>query len=156
MKETAKTINEFLVEVFHEVLKSEEQALSSFVYQNLSLREMHVIETVVQAKERLTDNCASAIAAALRITAGSLSTAINTLERKGYLVRQRDERDRRIVHILPTPLGEEANAHHQRYHQALVEHVLQVLNEEEAHVFVKGLSHLSDFFTENQPDPGTL
>ena len=147
MEQKEKAINDFLVDVFHEILKSEEQALASFEYQNLSLREMHVIETVVRAKRDNQDDRATAIASALRITAGTLTTAISTLERKGYLIRCRDERDRRIVHILPTPLGERADAHHQKFHQEMVKRVLHILTEEEAAVFVKGLSHLSEFFS---------
>ena len=149
MEHQEQALNQFLVDVFHEILKSEEQALSSFEYRNLSLREMHVIETVVQAKRTGSDNRATAIASSLRITAGSLTTAITTLEQKGYLIRIRDEKDRRIVHILPTSLGERVDAYHQKYHQEMIKQVLGLLTEEETAVLLKGLSRLSDFFKEN-------
>ena len=48
------------------------------------------------------DNRSTAIAAALGITAGTLTSAVNLLEKKGYLLRRRDERDKRVVHLLPT------------------------------------------------------
>lgn len=93
MKGNRAELNRFLVEVFDEILKTEEESLAGS-FSDLSLRELHLIEEVCRAEDEARDNRATAIAAAQRVTAGTLTTAVSLLERKGYLERRRDERDR--------------------------------------------------------------
>ena len=82
-------INRFLVEVFDQILRREEEVLTT-EYPELSLREIHLIDAVCRAADHGTDNRATAIAAVQGVTAGTLTTAVNLLERKGYVERQRD------------------------------------------------------------------
>ena len=90
MKGNRAELNRFLVEVFDEILKTEEESLAGS-FSDLSLRELHLIEEVCRAEDEARDNRATAIAAAQRVTAGTLTTAVSLLERKGYLERRRDE-----------------------------------------------------------------
>lgn len=147
MDQHRDALNRFLVEVFHEILKTEELALSR-TKGELSLREMHLIEEVCRAADLGLDNRATAIAAAQRVTAGTLTTAVSLLERKGYLERRRDQHDKRVVRILPTEKARQANRAHERFHEELVEHILSTLSEEEAQVFVRALSRVAGFFQE--------
>jgi len=63
------------------LLKTEElHATESFA--DLSLREVHLIEEVCLAVDHQRDNRATAIAAAQRVTAGTLTTVVNQLEEK--------------------------------------------------------------------------
>ena len=80
------------------------------------------------------------------MTAGTLTTAVNLLERKGYVERQRDEKDRRAVRILPTPLAREAEAAHREFHRQMVEQVLEGLTPEECDALVNALGKLARFF----------
>lgn len=79
-------LNDFFVHVFNRILVWEEHALSQVGAQDLSVKELHVLEAVsdltVQARNTMT-----AIAEALSIRVSSLTTAVNTLVRKGYLER---------------------------------------------------------------------
>lgn len=147
MSEQREVLNRFLVEVFHELLKTEEDCMGR-VYPDLSLREMHVIEAVCRAVDAGRDNRATAIAEALRVTAGTLTTAVTQLEKKGCLLRQRDSRDKRVVRLLPTDRGRAVDAYHARFHHELVESLLSHLSEEETAVFVRGLSRVNAFFQE--------
>ena len=147
MDQHREELNRFLVEVFHQVLKTEELALSR-AKGELSLRELHLIEEVCRAADLGLDNRATAIAAAQRVTAGTLTTAVSLLERKGYLERRRDEKDRRAVRILPTAAARAANAVHARFHREMVDGLLAVLTEEETGVLVRALGHLAGFFQE--------
>ena len=138
-------INQFLVEVFDQILRREEAVLTA-EYPKLSLREIHLIDAVCRAADRGGDNRATAIAAAQGVTAGTLTTAVNLLERKGYVERQRDERDRRAVRILPTPLAREAEQAHRSFHRQMVEQVLAGLTPEECDTLVEVLGKLAQFF----------
>ena len=75
-------LEQFLFEVFHKVLRTEERMLSQ-AQSDLSLREVHLIAEVCQAVDSGRDNRATAIAAAQHITAGTLTSAVSLLERKG-------------------------------------------------------------------------
>ena len=113
-----KIMNQFLVEIFHEVLRREDAAIASGGFQNLSAREVHVIEAVCEAETRGEgENSSAEIARRLGITAGTLSAAVKVLERKGYLTRRRDERDKRIVRLAATESGWVANRFHEEFHR---------------------------------------
>lgn len=145
MEEQSAKINRFLVEVFDQILRREEAVLTA-KYPRLSLREIHLIDAVCRAADLGTDNRATAIAAAQGVTAGTLTTAVNLLERKGYVERQRDEKDRRAVRILPTPLAREAEADHRAFHRQMVDQVVEELTPEETDVLVHVLGKLARFF----------
>ena len=140
-----EVLNRFLVEVFNEILKTEEAALTG-EWPDLTVREFHLIEEVCRTIDEERDNRATAIAAAQRVTAGTLTTAVNLLEKKGYLERRRDGSDRRAVRIHPTEKGRQADESHKKFHQEMVEDVLSILSEEECRVFLHALSGVSTFF----------
>ena len=131
-------INQFLVEVFDQILRREEDCLTAR-YPRLSLKEIHLIDAVCRAADHGGDNRATAIAAAQGVTAGTLTSSVNLLERKGYVERQRDEKDRRAVRILPTALARD-------FHRQMVEQVLSELTEAEADALVDALGKLARFF----------
>ena len=139
-------MNRFLVEVFHEVLRREDAAIAEAGF-NLSSREIHVIEAVCEAENRGEgENSSAEIAARLGVTAGTLSAAVKVLERKGYLYRRLDERDKRIVRLWATETGWNANRFHEEFHQKMIQAVLDVLDEQEAAIFAKALEAIAVFF----------
>lgn len=145
MEDHGEILNRFLVEVFNEILKTEEASLAA-AYRISPCGSFHLIEEVCRAADKGLDNRATAIAAAQRVTAGTLTTAVTLLEKKGYLLRRRDERDKRVVRILPTEKAREADARHAKFHQEMVEDCLSALSEEEAVVFVRALGTVASFF----------
>ncbi len=145
MEQYSAVLNRFLVEVFNEILKTEELCLAG-AYRDLSLRELHLIEEVCRTADEERDNRATAIAAAQRVTAGTLTTAVSLLEKKGYLERHRDERDKRVVRILPTEKARQAEILHKKFHEEMVAHVLEAISPEETEVFVRALGSVAEFF----------
>ena len=103
---------------------------------------MHIIEAIGLSGK----NTMSAVAKKLGITAGSLTTAVNSLVNKKYVVRRRSDEDRRVVFIGLTPKGVKAYDHHKDYHRQMTEAVINSLNEDEIPVLLKTLNGLSDFF----------
>ncbi|MDE6841645.1 MAG: MarR family transcriptional regulator, partial [Oscillospiraceae bacterium] len=79
-------LNYFFVHVFNQILIWEEQALGGTGTQDLSVKELHVLEAVndLTAEGR---NTMTQTAEALAIRVSSLTAAVNTLVRKGYLER---------------------------------------------------------------------
>jgi DNA-binding MarR family transcriptional regulator len=149
LSEEYSAINNFLVKVFNEILRTEEASLKTKEFKNLSLREMHVIEAICDATER-KKNTASEIALSQRITAGTLTTAVNILEKKGYVKRCRDDTDKRVVRIFPTEKGKTANEVHQSFHHEMVSSIMSVLQGDELAMFVKGLKAVQQFLEESK------
>jgi len=161
MLDNKKVLNDFLVETFNEILRLEQTALENYSENRLTISEIHVIEAVFKAID-LGDNTASAIAKILKITLGSLTVAVQTLEKKGYLYRQRTSEDRRVVQIFPTPLARYVNLIHNRFHIDMVESVISELSPEEQRVLIVALEKLKLFFSnkaaeavEQKPAPST-
>lgn len=136
--------------MFNEILRIEEDCLKSGEFKNLSVREMHVIEAVCEANENTGNNRASDIAQALHISAGTLTTEVALLEKKGCLIRRQDTQDRRIVRLAATERGIKANEAHQEFHRKMVADVTSNLSEEETESLVKGLESLAHFFSSNK------
>ena len=103
--------------------------------------EIHIIEAV-----GLGGGNMSSIAAKLKITVGSLTTSMNSLVKKGYVKRERSEKDRRVVFIQLTNKGRMAYHHHAEFHRQMTEAVIAELNENETEVLVKALDGLRKFF----------
>lgn len=153
MEERREEINRFLVEIFSEILKTEEVSLTAR-FSDLSLRELHLIEEVCRAEDEGRDNRASAIAVAQRVTPGTLTTSVSLLEKKGYLERRRDDQDRRAVRIFSTEKAREADRIHAIFHREMVEEIVTVLSGQEAQVLVKALRGLTAFFQEKYNERG--
>ena len=143
----AGELNAFLVEVFNDILKTEELYVTESCA-DLSVREMHIIEEVCRAVDEGRDNRSSAIAAAQHVTAGTLTVAVNQLESKGYLERVRDGSDKRSVRLRPTEKGREADRRPADFHRELVEATVSALAPEEAEVLARGLSGIAAFIRE--------
>ena len=140
--DTYKTINDVLVHLFNEIWELEGKAIITEEYQDISNNDMHIIEAIGLGKGKNM----SAIAKKLNITLGSLTTSMNSLVKKKYVVRIRSEEDRRVVYIRLTEKGERAYRHHEEFHTQMTQAVVDKLSEEEIPVLLKTLHGLSEFF----------
>ena len=144
MEGRTEVINQVLVHLFNELLRLEENTLRQEGVKGLSIREVHIIEAVCGAGE--DSNHMSALAAQLRVTVGSLTVAVDTLVRKGYLERRRMDSDRRRMHILPTEAAWTVENVHRAYHRRMTEAVREAVPEEQMDVFIQGLTAVNDYF----------
>lgn len=134
-------INDVLVSLFNEIWELEEKAIITEEYKDITNNDMHIIEAVTPDGGNM-----SAIASRLGITVGSLTTSMNSLVKKGYVRRERSERDRRVVYIHLTEKGRSAYAHHAKFHQDMTDAALASMREEEIPLLVRTLQDLSEFF----------
>ena len=137
-----ETINDILVSLFNDILKLEEEAIITDEFKDITNNDMHIIEAVGLSGE----NTMSVVAKKLGITAGSLTTSVNSLVNKKYVTRQRSKEDRRVVFLKLTEKGKRAYEHHREYHRQMTEAVISRLDENEVTVLIKTLTGLSEFF----------
>jgi len=144
MDKSRRMINELLVQLFNDVLQIEEHSLKNGVISDLSITEIHTIEAIGMYTERTM----SEVAQTLKITVGTLTTAINKLIKKGYVERKRIEEDRRVVLIKLTKRGKLAFRIHEKFHQDMVNTSIDGLNEEEEEILISSLNKINIFFKE--------
>ncbi|MDR1698083.1 MAG: MarR family transcriptional regulator [Erysipelotrichaceae bacterium] len=143
--ESKNKLNSFFVDCFYSILRAEERVLSNLSQRKLSLKEIHVIDAVF-CERKVHRNSFSNIAKTLGITLGTLTTSFNRLERKGYLMKKRDETDKRIFYIDLTPLGELINEEHLRFHDTIVDQITKRLDQKELDCLTKALDILNKYF----------
>ena len=139
---TYETINDILVRLFNEIWELEKNAIITEEFKDITNNDMHIIEAIGLNQKTTM----SVVAKKMKITAGSLTTAVNALVNKKYVVRERSEEDRRVVNIWLTEKGQKAYHHHAEFHRQMTNAVIEKLDENEIPVLLKTLNGLDEFF----------
>lgn len=139
---THDTINDVLVNLFNDIMAIEEKAIITGEFKDISNNDMHIIEAI---GEKDAKNM-STVAKALSVTMGTLTIAINSLVKKGYVDRIRSEKDRRVVLISLSEKGMRAYNHHRQFHEQMVKATIKGLTKDEMKVLGQALSNLKEFF----------
>jgi len=142
MKNTVSVLNELFVNTFNDILSIEQKALQSGTFKDLSVTEIHTIEAIGMYDTKTM----SEVAGILGITVGTLTTAINHLVKKEYVIRKKSEEDRRVVQISLTRKGKLAYRVHEKFHADMVRAIIEELTPEEEEVLIKSLDKLNCFF----------
>lgn len=142
-------INNLWVDLFNEVMELEEKAIITEEFKDITNNDMHIIEAVGLGE----GNNMSTIAQKLKVTPGSLTTSMNQLVQKNYVIRTRSHKDRRVVNISLTEKGEAAYYHHKEFHEQMTRAALASLQDEEVPVLVRSLSSLTKFFKSYAKEP---
>ena len=98
----------------------EEKMMDPKQINDLTIGEMHVIETV----DKYNGQPMTKIANALKVTVGSLTIGVNRLIAKDYLIRVRDEKDHRVVNLSVTPKAKKVLKLHDKFHEDILLGVL--------------------------------
>lgn len=129
-------------ETFNSILRIEERSLNNRITQGLSITEIHTIVAVGLYES----NPMSVVAARLDVTLGTLVTAVNKLEKAGFVKRERCEEDRRKVLLSLTNQGRKVYRVHAMFHQHMVDEALSDLSEEEERVLMVALGKVKSYF----------
>lgn len=140
--DTYAALNDVLVNLFRDIMELEEQAIITQEYQDITNNDMHVIEAIGVGEPKNM----STIARLLSVTVGTLTIAMNSLVKKGYVIRERGKEDRRVVYISLSEKGLRAYRHHEEFHRQMIEAVLENLTEDETESLVKALAKLERWF----------
>lgn len=141
METDFEAVNDYLVNIFSDILTIEESELKKSRFNDLSITEMHTIEAIGMYRKKTT----SEVARDLSVTVGTLTIAINRLVKKGYVERIRSEDDRRVVKLGLTKNGKLIYRIHQHFHRQMVKNILRNMDNEEETALLKALKNLHDF-----------
>lgn len=146
--DTERTLNTLLVQFFKYIMEIEERKLITDEFKEITYNDMHIIEAIgIDAIGLETPpRKMSEIAKTMSVTTGTLTKAVNALEKKGYVTRQRSKEDKRVVYILLTERGVRAYQHHEKFHQDMIAFILEHVSEEESRVLQQALERLMGYF----------
>ncbi len=136
-----EVINELLVDVFNHILSIEADILRQKGVR-LSMTEVHVLEAVRNVETPTMGN----VAHKLRVTLGTLTTSVNVLVKKGHIIRERDESDRRKVYLKLTDTAHHVLKIHDDFHDDMVDSLFKDLQLEKDEVLMKSLENISQYF----------
>jgi len=117
---TQHRIEELFSSSFNFLLQAEEKNLAKKGFKDISVTEIHVIESVDKSKTKAMNE----VSKLLKITPGSLTISANRLVLKGYLDKRRDLEDKRMVFVELTPKGVQALKVHNRFHEKLIDSII--------------------------------
>ena len=141
-------LNEILVRLFRDIMNIEEKAIITQEFKDLTNNDMHVIEAIGMDEPK---NMTS-IARELSVTVGTLTIAMNSLVKKGYVVRERGKEDRRVVYISLSEKGRKAYEHHAEFHREMIQGIREELTPEEVKVLAQALTKLDRWFRQKEKE----
>lgn len=145
VRATRRSLNELLVNLFNHVMDREAAAVITEEFRDITNNDMHIIEAIgVDEPKNM-----SAIAHKLSVTLSTLTTNMNGLEKKGYILRERSREDKRVVHVTLTDKGKKAFYHHRDFHKNMIRAIIKDLSEEEMEILRSCLVNLNRFL---EPD----
>lgn len=148
--QSMEAMNAALMVLFNEVLHWEEAWLMRRGMEQLTLAEMHMLVAISNRE----NGAMSEVAKQASLSNGTVTTTVKRLEKKGFVVRARDENDTRKLRVRLSESGRAAVALHDQFHEALSEQIYDHLGEAKTDIFVEGVECILDFLKiqEEAPD----
>lgn len=146
-KKQSEILNDYFLHSALHLLTLEEQCLRKNCAEDLSIRELHVIEAVSALTEN-GKNTMAETARYLRLSPASLTTAVNVLVKKEYIIREYSPVDRRVIYVRLTEKGEEANRRYLDFVRDMINRVTENLDEQTADGMIESMLRLCEYLEE--------
>lgn len=128
MEQLDEVLEKMMLQGFEKIFANEENLLKSLG--TLGVKEYNTLDTI-WALTKTKSNTANNIAKALNITAGTLTTNLQRLTDKGYVYKERDTMDKRVVYVYLTPTGIGLRRSRESAHKKLLRQALLRLSDSE-------------------------
>ena len=143
-----ETLNELLVKLFKDILEIEAKSLITEEVKDITYNDMHIIEAVGIDEPRNMKT----VAKLMSVTTGTLTKAMDALCEKGYVVRERSTKDKRVIKLRLTDKGKSAYYHHEQFHRQMIKNIASEMSEQETEVLIYALAKMVDYFHLNYYD----
>lgn len=136
-----------LVKLFNDILEYQESALSTTEFKDLTSNDIHVISAIGMN----TKKSMSMIAKELTVTFGTLTISMNSLVRKGYVVKERSEKDKRVVLVNLSQKGERAFLKYEEFNDEMVKSMLENMGDVEMDTLMSALVKINRWIKKRLP-----
>ena len=143
--ESYNVLNKLFTETYNNIGKYEESTLKNAASNNLSLNEYHIIECIGLGNSD-DGRTIGDIAQCMNVTLPTITVAINKLESKGYVTKNKSVSDGRVVYIRLTRQGIKMAAAHRYFHKHMVRIVGNQFDGDELKILIKCMSAINEMF----------
>lgn len=147
MENVKETLNELLVDLFNHILVLEEKNLQDRGI-SLSMTEVHTLENIQKSKTKTMSD----VARLQLITQGTLTVAVNRLQKKGYVSRLQDAQDKRIIRLSLTAKALDVLAIHDEFHEEMIDSFISDLKIDQDVALITSLRRIMEYFRQNYED----
>ncbi|MDN6543111.1 MAG: MarR family transcriptional regulator [Lentilactobacillus parabuchneri] len=144
IKKDFNFINDSLINVYDSIMRIEESELRKSRFKDITAKEVHLVHTIGLHDRKTT----SQVARILKLSKGTLTANLNTLERKGYVMRIANQEDRRIINLGLTSKGRLLYRAHDAFHRLLVERFLKGFDDDDIRLIKQAMINLEAFIDE--------
>lgn len=142
MDEFAQALSDKLSSIYRNVTRLEENALKEGDI-HLTISEMNLISFVSRYEDGVS---ISEIAGGMCVTRPSATVAVGKLEKKGYLQKETDENDGRVIKVKLTPEGKRVHILHKRCQRNVIAKLGNEFSQEQRDILLRAVDKLSDYF----------
>ncbi len=142
----SKEFKIILVKLFNDILDYEESVLRASEFKDLTNNDIHVIRAIGMNEKKNM----SMIAKELAVTIGTLTISINSLVRKGYVIKERSDKDKRVVFVNLSSKGEAAFSRNEELYDQMVNSMLEDLEDNEMDILMKSLLKVNRCIKQNK------
>ena len=142
----SKEFKIILVKLFNDILDYEESVLRASEFKDLTNNDIHVIRAIGMNEKKNM----SMIAKELAVPIGTLTISINSLVRKGYVIKERSEKDKRVVFVNLSSKGEAAFSRNEELYDQMVNSMLEDLEDNEMDILMKSLLKVNRCIKQNK------
>ncbi len=135
-------LDNLLGKIYGHTMSAEQTYVADSEFKDISVNDMHIIAAVGMK----TSGSMSSIAKKMGVTVGTLTIAINSLVKKGYVNRVRSSKDRRVMLISLSEKGEKAFVYQQGFHDKLRTFFQTELSADQCGALVEALSKIEAGF----------
>ncbi len=147
MEDVKHTLNELLVDLFNHILVLEEKNLQDRGI-TLSMTEVHTLENILKSKTKTMSD----VARLQLVTQGTLTVAVNRLQKKGYVSRLQDAQDKRIIRLSLTAKALDVLAIHDQFHEEMIDSFISDLKIDQDVALITSLRRIMEYFRQNYED----
>ena len=144
MEDARKVLNDLLVDMFNHILVLEQKNLQEKGVK-LSMSEVHTLENIRKSETKTMSD----VAKLSLVTQGTLTVAVNRLQEKGYITREKDADDRRIVRLTLTSKATEVLQIHDHFHKEMIDAFIKDLHVDQDQALISSLGKIMEYFKEN-------
>lgn len=137
-------LNHLLIDTYGVIQQVEEWKVNKNGHLNLTISELHLMETVGKYGEE--GGTISDIANDLSFTLPTITVAINKLVKKGYVEKRKSDEDKRMVYVSLTKQGRKIDNVHRYIHLKMTREIAKELEQEEQEALLRGLKKVNEFF----------
>jgi len=147
MEKAKHTLNELLVGLFNYILYIEEKNLKDRGVK-LTMHEVHTLESI----QKTSDNSMTYVARRCMVAQSTLTSNVAKLEKKGFVIRYKDEKDKRITRVSITEKALEVLKIHDDFHTDMINKAVSDLGLDENVLLIDTLENILEYFRKEYHD----